>query len=71
MTEERKTEVREWADTKNESQLNDSLGMAINFEWWERAAIIRDSAAKRNIVLIPTDWDNYIDKKIKSVLKNK
>lgn len=68
MTEERKEELIKFYLEKDKENLESSLGMAIHFEMWERAAIIRDCAKQKGIVLTPTPWDNYIDNKIKQVI---
>lgn len=68
MTDERKSEIREYLSSKDKHELEDFLGMAIHFDFWDRAIIIRDIAKDRGITLTPTPWQEYFDRVMLSTL---
>lgn len=66
MTKQRAKEIKKWAKKQPVEKLRASLGMAIHFEQYERAAIIR-SVIGENIEPIP--YDVYINGVIERVAK--
>jgi hypothetical protein len=71
MTKKQKVQIEKKMKAKSTEELCDSLGFAIHFELWQRAAIIRDIAASRGQVLEPSSIETYFRNKVKKLVNDK